>query len=221
MKTTELIDVTRSKRFHLNSSSFSCLVISSFTEDFDRLLGEKPDRLRPLPPYPSTNTTTLKRVAPTYSSTPLPLSPTQPPPACRPIPQSEYAQIQPHQPSYLPHTTLQPSNSFALYSPCGQQPAAGIPSPSRCLNSPIAGKMPPVYRVGLPGEYNVDLRGMHELLQDGDTSYDIDTLNPSLTDLQLQGKHVVLQDAKIFMPVELFLVTNHILQRGRTQSTIS
>uniref|UniRef100_A0A3B5M6A4 Forkhead box N1 n=1 Tax=Xiphophorus couchianus TaxID=32473 RepID=A0A3B5M6A4_9TELE len=119
--------------------------------------------------------------------TPLPLSPTQPPPACRPIPQSEYAQIQPHQPSYLPHTTLQPSNSFALYSPCRQQPAAGIPSPSRCLNSPIAGKMPPVYRVGLPGEYNVDLRGMHELLQDGDTSYDIDTLNPSLTDLQLQG----------------------------------
>ncbi|XP_032401765.1 forkhead box protein N1 isoform X1 [Xiphophorus hellerii] len=156
-------------------------------EDFDRLLGEKPDRLRPFPPYPSTNTTILKRVAPTYSPTPLPLSPTQPPPACRPIPQSEYAQIQPHQPSYLPHTTLQPSSSFALYSPCGQQPAAGIPSPSRCLNSPIAGKMPPVYRVGLPGEYNVDLRGMHELLQDGDTSYDIDTLNPSLTDLQLQG----------------------------------
>uniref|UniRef100_A0A3B3UVS5 Forkhead box N1 n=1 Tax=Poecilia latipinna TaxID=48699 RepID=A0A3B3UVS5_9TELE len=153
-------------------------------EDFDRLLGEKPDRLRPLPPYPSTNNTTLKRVAPTYSPAPLPLNPAQPPPACRPVPQSEYAHIQP---SYLPHTTLQPSSSFALYSPCGQQPAAGVPSPSGCLNSPIAGKMPPVYRVGLPGEYNVDLRGMHELLQDGDTSYDIDTLNPSLTDLQLQG----------------------------------
>uniref|UniRef100_A0A3P9QDM3 Forkhead box N1 n=1 Tax=Poecilia reticulata TaxID=8081 RepID=A0A3P9QDM3_POERE len=165
-------------------------------EDFDRLLGEKPDRLRPLPPYPSTNMTTLKRVAPTYSPAPLPLNPAQPPPACRPVPQSEYAHIQP---SYLPHTTLQPSSSFALYSPCGQQPAAGVPSPSGCLNSPLAGKMPPVYRVGLPGEYNVDLRGMHELLQDGDTSYDIDTLNPSLTDLQLQGKRVVLQDAKVSM----------------------
>ncbi|KAM4590314.1 forkhead box protein N1 [Fundulus diaphanus] len=156
-------------------------------EDFDRLLGEKPEKLRSLPPYPNPTPSTLKRAAPMCSPAPSPLHPAQPPPACRPIRQSEYAHIQPHQPYYLPHATLQPSSSFALYSPCGQQPAAGLPSPSGCLSSPAAGKMAPVYSVGLPGEYDVGPRGMHELLQDGDTSYDIDTLNPSLTDLQLQG----------------------------------
>ncbi|KAM4742422.1 forkhead box protein N1 [Anableps anableps] len=171
-------------------------------EEFDRLLGEKPDRLRSLPPYPSTNMATLKRAAPMYSPTSLPLNPTQPPSACRPIRQSEYAHIQPHQPNYLPCATVPPSNSFALYSPCGQQPAAGVPSPAGCLNSPIVGKMPPVYSVGLLGEYNVDLRGMHELLQDGDTSYDIDTLNPSLTDLQLQGNlwEVLRKDSLVSEP---------------------
>ncbi|XP_047246918.1 forkhead box protein N1 [Girardinichthys multiradiatus] len=156
-------------------------------EDFDHLLGEKPDKLRSLPPYPNTNTATSKRVGPMYSPTRSPLNSAQPAPAYQPNRQSDYSHRQPHQPYYLPHTTVQPSNPFALYSPCGQQPAAGVPSPSGCLNSPIAGKMPPVYSLGLLGEYNVGLRGMHELLQDGDTSYDIDTLNPSLTDLQLQG----------------------------------
>uniref|UniRef100_A0A3Q2UNR3 Forkhead box N1 n=1 Tax=Fundulus heteroclitus TaxID=8078 RepID=A0A3Q2UNR3_FUNHE len=156
-------------------------------EDFDRLLGEKPEKLRSLPPYPNPSPSALKRAAPMRSPAPSPLHPAPPPPACRPIRQSEYGHIQPHQPYYLPHATLQPGSSFALYSPCGQQPAAGLPSPSGCLSSPAAGKMAPVYSVGLPGEYDVGPRGMHELLQDGDTSYDIDTLNPSLTDLQLQG----------------------------------
>lgn len=191
-RTTELlsrIDLTRLKLFSLNSQSFKVILLKLyFTEDFDRLLGEKPDRLRSLPPYPNTHSTTLKRVAPTYSLTPLPLKPThQPTPVCRSIRQSEYVHMQPN---HLPHPTVQPINSFSLHSPCGQQPAAGLLSPSGCLNSPVAGKMPPVYSSGLPGEYNVGLRGIHELLQDGDTSYDIDTLNPSLTDLQLQGKRV-------------------------------
>ncbi|XP_038139898.1 forkhead box protein N1 isoform X2 [Cyprinodon tularosa] len=147
-------------------------------EDFDRLLGEKPDKIRSLPAY--SNTATSKRVAPLYSP-------------ARPIQQSEYSNIQPNLSqkelvsSVSGYSMIHPSNSFGLYSTCDQPPAAGIPSLSGCTNSAIAGKMPPAHSVGPLGEYKVGLRGMQESLQDGDTSHDIDTLNPSLTDLQLQG----------------------------------
>lgn len=141
-------------------------------------MGEKPDKLRSLPPYST-------RVAPVYSLTSSPLTPAQPQPTCRPIQSSQYAQ--PEQHYYLPFVAAQPGNSFALYSPCGQQPTVDVPLATGCLNSPVAGKRPRVCNVGLPVEFSVGPRGMQDLLQEGDTSYDIDTLNPSLTDLQLQG----------------------------------
>ncbi|KAF7656648.1 hypothetical protein LDENG_00038230 [Lucifuga dentata] len=81
----------------------------------------------------------------------------------------------------------QPSDSFSLYSPCGQQPAVSIPSASGNLNSPVAGKMPPVYNSALQAQYSVSHRSTQDFLLEGDGTYDIDTLNPSLTDLQLQG----------------------------------
>lgn len=48
--------------------------------------------------------------------------------------------------------------------------------------------MPPAYGVALQDGHIASHRSMQELLLDGDNICDIDTLNPSLTDLQLQGK---------------------------------
>ncbi|XP_008293262.1 forkhead box protein N1 [Stegastes partitus] len=152
-------------------------------EELDRLLGERPDKLRSLPSY--TNTTLLSRVAPPYSTASS--SCTRLRPACQPFRRTQYAHIQPQQPCYLPPAAALPNNSFALYSPCGQQSAAGVPSATANLNSPTAGKMPPLYNATLQAEYSVGPRTMQDLLLEGDASYDVDTLNPSLTDLQLQG----------------------------------
>ncbi|XP_074498051.1 forkhead box protein N1 [Sebastes fasciatus] len=146
-------------------------------EDLDHLMGERLDKLRSLPPY--TNPALLSRVAPIYGATSSSCTPALLRPPCLPIRRPHYAHVQPQQPCYLPPAAAHPSNSFALYSPCGQQPAAGVPSATGSLHSPMAGKMPPVYN-----EYS---RSMQDLLLEGDASYDIDTLNPSLTDLQLQG----------------------------------
>ncbi|XP_072248638.1 forkhead box protein N1 [Leuresthes tenuis] len=148
-------------------------------EDLDRLLGEKPEKLRSLPPY-----TSLSRVTPNYSTT---CSPAQLQPACQPPRCSHYIQIQPQQPYHLPPAAPHPSISFGLFSPSGQQCAAGIKSAGGCLNSIMAGKMPPLHSATLQTEYSVGPRALQDMLLEGDTSYDIDTLNPSLTDLQLQG----------------------------------
>nr|XP_040039991.1 forkhead box protein N1 isoform X2 [Gasterosteus aculeatus aculeatus] len=146
-------------------------------EDLDRLLGERPNKLRPLPSY--TNPSLLSRVAPVYGTTSTSCTPAQlRPPFRRP-------HVQPHQPCYLQPGAAHPSNSFAVYSPCGHQHAAGVPSATEGLHSPVAGKMPPSYGGALQSGYSS--RSMQEMLLEGDASYDIDTLNPSLTDLQLQG----------------------------------
>uniref|UniRef100_A0A3Q2VQD3 Forkhead box N1 n=1 Tax=Haplochromis burtoni TaxID=8153 RepID=A0A3Q2VQD3_HAPBU len=155
-------------------------------EDLDRLLGERPERLRSVPPNPKSGT--LTRATPVYNPSAFTCTPAELRPACQPICQSHYAHLQPQQPFYLPPAVTHPSNSFALFSPCGQQPAAGIPSSTGSLNSPVAGKIPPVYNNALQCDYSVEPRTtMQEFLLEGDTTYDIDMLNPSLTDLQLQG----------------------------------
>uniref|UniRef100_I3JN55 Forkhead box N1 n=1 Tax=Oreochromis niloticus TaxID=8128 RepID=I3JN55_ORENI len=154
-------------------------------EDLDRLLGERPERLRSVPLYPKSGS--LTRPTPVYNPTALTCTPAELRPACQPICQSQYAHLQPQQPCYLPPAVTHPSNSFALYSPCGQQPAAGIPSSTGSLNSPVAGKIPLVYNNALQSDYSIEPRTMQEFLLEGDTTYDIDMLNPSLTDLQLQG----------------------------------
>ncbi|XP_047450501.1 forkhead box protein N1 [Mugil cephalus] len=143
-------------------------------EDLDRLLGERPDKLRSLPPY--TSPAPISRMAPLYRTASSSCTPAQVRRACQPVGRSHYARIQPQQPCYFPPATPHPSNSFAVYSPCGQQPAAGDPSATGSLNSPMPGRMPPVYNAAL-----------QDLLLEGDASYDIDTLNPTLIDLQLQG----------------------------------
>nr|XP_046245728.1 forkhead box protein N1 isoform X2 [Scatophagus argus] len=147
-------------------------------ECLDRLLGDKPDKHRCLPPY--TNPALLSRVAPIYSTTSASCTPAQLQLPCLSIRRPQYSHIQPQQPCYLPPAAAQPSNSFAMYSPGGQPPATGS------LNSPMAGKMPPVYSTALQTEYSLGPRSMQEFPLEGETSCDIDTLNPSLTDLQLQ-----------------------------------
>ncbi|KAM6932916.1 forkhead box protein N1 [Xenentodon cancila] len=154
-------------------------------EDLDRLLGEKLDKFRSLPPY--TNMTSFSRVGSIYSTTSSSDAPPQLQSACQPIQPSQHAHIQPQQPRNLPLTATCPSNSYSLFSPCGQLPAADVTSAPGSLTSPIAGKMPPVYSAALLAEYSAGPRGMQDMLLEGDASYDIDTLNPSLTDLQLQG----------------------------------
>ncbi|XP_078102410.1 forkhead box protein N1 isoform X1 [Sander vitreus] len=148
-------------------------------EDLDRLLGERPDKLRSVPLY--TNPAFLSRVAPIYGTTTSSCTPVQLRPPYLPVQRPQYAQVQPQQPRFLPPAAAHPSNSFALYSPCGQLPAAGVPSATGSLHSPVTGKMP----YALQAEFSS--RNMQDLLLEGDASYDIDTLNPSLTDLQLQG----------------------------------
>lgn len=148
------------------------------TECLDHLLGEKLDKFRSLPPYNSA--ALLSRVAPVYSTTSALL---QPPRLSTRRPQ--HAHIQPQQSCHHPPATAHPGNSFALYSPCAQPTAPGS------LNSPMAGKMPPVYNAALQAEYSVGPRSMQDFLLEGEAGYDIDMLNPSLTDLQLQGKKVI------------------------------
>ncbi|KAM8905527.1 forkhead box protein N1 isoform 2-T2 [Spinachia spinachia] len=146
-------------------------------EDLDRLLGERPNKPRSLPS--NTNPSSLSRVVPDYGTTSTSCTPAHlRPPFRRP-------HIQPHQPCYLRPGAAHPSNSSAVYSPCGHQHAAGVPSATEGLHSPTAGKMPPSYNGALQSGYSS--RSMQEFLLEGDASYDIDTLNPSLTDLQLQG----------------------------------
>ncbi|KAM4565590.1 forkhead box protein N1 isoform 2-T2 [Odontesthes bonariensis] len=147
--------------------------------DLDRLLGEKPEKLRSLPPY-----TSLSRVTTNYNTT---CAPAQLQPACQHPRRSHYTQIRPQQPYHLPPAAPHPSNSFGLFSPSGEQCEAGIPSAGGCLNSLMAGRMPPLHSAALQTEYSVGPRGIQDMLLEGDTSYDIDTLNPSLTDVQLQG----------------------------------
>ncbi|XP_053176231.1 forkhead box protein N1 [Scomber japonicus] len=141
-------------------------------EDLDRLLGTRPNKFRSLLPY--SNPALSSRPLPAYSTATSSSTPTQ----LGPIRRLQYSHIPPstQQPCYLPPAAAHPSNSFAQYSPCGQQPGS--------LNSPTAGKMPTPYDAA---QHCAGPKSMQDLLLEGDARYDIDMLNPSLIDLQLQG----------------------------------
>lgn len=147
------------------------------SECLDRLLAERPDRLRTLPPYP--NPAPAPRVPPvcipSNSCNQGLLQPSGPS-------HQHQHQVHPQQPCYLsPPPATHPCNPFGVHSPCGQPTATGA------LNSPAAGKMPPDYSLAQQAEYSFDPRSVQDFLLEGDSGYDVDTLNPSLTDLQLQG----------------------------------
>lgn len=153
------------------------------TEDLDHLLGERPDKLKSVPLY--NNRTSLSRFAQTYTTSSSFTSPQVQEsirhPQCSRI--SDLSQRS----CYLPPAAPHPSNSFPLYSSCRQHSSPDIPSTMESLNQPMAGRMPLVHSTAMQAEYSVAPRSMQDFLLEGDTSYDIDTLNPSLTDLQFQG----------------------------------
>ncbi|MGH0173564.1 UNVERIFIED_CONTAM: hypothetical protein FKN15_065699 [Acipenser sinensis] len=92
-----------------------------------------------------------------------------------------------HQPLFLPPAP----QGFPHFSPNGhQQPSSGIPPneppQASTLSSPLPAQTPPIHRASLQAEHSTS-QSMQELLMEGELSNDIDTLNPSLTDFQLQG----------------------------------
>ncbi|XP_064883291.1 forkhead box protein N1 [Oncorhynchus nerka] len=86
-----------------------------------------------------------------------------------------------------PATCPPPPPPLLLLLPCGQQPPSGIPPNVGTLGSPLAGQTPSNCSATIQAEYKFGPRSMQELQLEGDASNDIDTLNPSLTDLQLHG----------------------------------
>ncbi|XP_041732492.1 forkhead box protein N1-like [Coregonus clupeaformis] len=152
-------------------------------EDLDRLLGERPEKLKSLPSYHNQIPLAI------YNPTPSSFT-SQPREPSRPLRCPLYPHVPPpslsvnQHPRYLPPTTPHP---FSFYSPCGQQPPSGIPPNVGTLGSPLAGQTPPTSSATIQAEYDVGPRSMQELQLDGDANNDIDTLNPSLTDLQLHG----------------------------------
>ncbi|KAM6987853.1 forkhead box protein N1 isoform 4-T4 [Tautogolabrus adspersus] len=182
-------------------------------EDLDHLLGERPEKFRSLPPY--TNSASLSRGNPTYSIPSLSCNQAQLQPPCLPILHSQYANIQTQQPCYLSSGTAHLSNSFALYSPCGQPAAPGS------LNSTVAQKMSPVYNAAPQADYSTGRRSIQDFLLEGDASYDIDMLDPSLIDLQLQGNlWEELRDESLVSDAQVTTTTpTSALQRSFLQIT--
>ncbi|XP_062409097.1 forkhead box protein N1 [Sardina pilchardus] len=86
------------------------------------------------------------------------------------------------QPPYQPHN----STVYPFQCTVTQQPGTIFPSNMGALESPLPAQTPPSYSAALQANQGVS-QSMHELLLEGDLSTDIDTLNPSLTDLQLYG----------------------------------
>ncbi|KAG1951814.1 forkhead box protein N1 [Pimephales promelas] len=156
-------------------------------EELERLLGERPEKLKTLGSHfslPSSHTHSQSlRVAmhPAYGHQPVHETSV-------PHQKSIYSPL-PSQtvippPPYLPPDTL----AFPYHSPVTHQPSAGHPSIPRTgsLDSPLPAHTPPSYSTALQAGHSTTA-SMQELLLDGEISNDVDTLNPSLTDLQLHG----------------------------------
>lgn len=74
---------------------------------------------------------------------------------------------------------------MTLHSPRDEQHTAGVHPGS--VNLIATGRLPPAYSATYQDDFNVGLRCLQDLQLEGDT-YDVDVLNPSLTDLQLKGR---------------------------------
>ncbi|XP_042153300.1 LOW QUALITY PROTEIN: forkhead box protein N1-like [Oncorhynchus tshawytscha] len=155
-------------------------------EDLDRLLGERPGNLKSLPFY---HQTPLARSTTNYNPTPSSFTSSQPPEPCRPlhVPSTPTSPFHPDSQPAPPLHVPPPPPPLLLLLPCGQQPPSGIPPNVGTLGSPLAGQTPSNCSATIQAEYKFGPRSMQELQLEGDASNDIDTLNPSLTDLQLHG----------------------------------
>ncbi|XP_061537358.1 forkhead box protein N1 isoform X2 [Phycodurus eques] len=147
-------------------------------DDLDLLLGQMPKKLRSVPPY--------TRPASIYGTMPTSFSPTrgQPPSRASRRPQHSCAPSPSQQSCLLSLTDSHLSDSLALRAPCSQRHTADI-HPGN-LNLIATGKVPLSYHVTHQDDFSADLRSLQDSQSEGDT-YDVDVLNPSLTDLQLKG----------------------------------
>ncbi|KAM8853026.1 forkhead box protein N1 isoform 1-T1 [Synchiropus picturatus] len=126
-------------------------------EELDHLFGERRSKVRPLPPY--TGRDLLSRLSSSYSRTSVSLH--SPPP---PAPQMSW---------FPPANT---SSHPGVFTPCSLCP---VPAASGGLSAAVEGMMPP--------PYSEAQRLLPDWLSERDAMYDVDALNPSLVDLQLQG----------------------------------
>ncbi|XP_035241534.1 forkhead box protein N1 [Anguilla anguilla] len=145
-------------------------------EELGRLLGENTDGLRPVPSH---FTCPSHLQGPAHLATPG----QTPPPRGRASfdPPPSFGHSQPGAPGYAfghSHQSQAP--------PPFSYPSSGIPQEAGgALESPLAAQTP-LYSAALQA-HHCRPRTMQELLMDGELCSDIDTLNPTLTDLQLQG----------------------------------
>ncbi|XP_077422378.1 forkhead box protein N1 [Vanacampus margaritifer] len=147
-------------------------------ENLDNLLGQMPKKLRSTPPY--------TRPAGVYVTMPSSCSPTrgQSPSIASRRPEYSCAPPPSRQSSFHSLTDIHFSDLSALHSPCDEQHTADVHPGS--MNLIATGTLPPAYSANHQDDFNVGLRSLEDLQLDGDT-YDVDVLNPSLTDLQLKG----------------------------------
>ncbi|XP_018603965.1 forkhead box protein N1 [Scleropages formosus] len=139
-------------------------------EELDRLLGDRPGKWKPLqgqPAHPHGHTH-----APCFG-------PPQSPVGSHALQQNQRS------PSSQPLLQLLPS-SFPYCYPNGQRHISAMPPGTADLESPRLVHDHPGYGAALQASHCAP-KGMQELLLEGDLCNDVDTLNPSLTDLQLHG----------------------------------
>ncbi|XP_030236877.1 forkhead box protein N1 [Gadus morhua] len=148
-------------------------------EDLDRLLREKPEKISQRQP-------SLAKRSPLYDRTSMPLHPANLREPCAATAHYPPLLAPPQQCVYLTHPT--PPHPAAprltLYPPCRQQPFSG---PAGACGGPSSGKILPLYHASAHTDYAIVPGSVQDALFEVDGSYDVDTLNPSLTDLQLQG----------------------------------
>nr|XP_055052654.1 forkhead box protein N1 [Misgurnus anguillicaudatus] len=149
-------------------------------EELERLLGERPEKLKTLGAHFSlqsshTHSHPLRvGMYPSYGQPPVHESSIQPQ-------KSPYSPLSP-QTVHPPPPYVSPEHlAFSFYSPLSQLPCASHP-----LDSPLPAHTPPSYSTALQASLGT-AGGMQELLLEGEMSNDVDALNPTLTDLQLHG----------------------------------
>ncbi|XP_076833383.1 forkhead box protein N1 [Brachyhypopomus gauderio] len=141
-------------------------------EELDHLLGERSEKLKVFSTH-LTNQTHLRFHRGIQG------------PSCSPahalsLPQPSHHSLPAH--LHLPSTP----HAFSFYPPITQQPSTHLPPRVGSLDSPLPAHTPPSYGAALQASHGA-AGSMQELLMEAEMSNDIDTLNPSLTDLQLHG----------------------------------
>ncbi|MBN3319937.1 S13A2 protein, partial [Atractosteus spatula] len=153
-------------------------------EELDRLLGDKPDKFKVFSsglgqPFSLRRPADFERPPSFTPSQHGALSQT----ARRSFQGSRAASLLAgQQPPYLPPAP----QAFSYLCPGGQQVSSDTPPRPDSHGSLLPSQTPPAYSAALQAEH-CTRRSLQESLADGELSNDVDMLNPSLTDFQLQG----------------------------------